>query len=168
MPLVVCHDTILYMTYETEEQFKKRSREAEVVRESREAKEGEIDEELKTAAAMERADYLVKEVKQSKKQMQNILLHMQQVTKAIRELRQQLQLAGDGDATSVEQDKERIEELKKKIKEYQEEIVAMRGDLVREQMEELKEGVGVGVTAEELKKRAEGMVDKMIKEIVET
>ena len=65
----------MYMPIEKEtiEDWKRRSQEASEV--GYESKEGEVDEEVKKAAAMERADYLVKEVKQSKKQMQNILLH---------------------------------------------------------------------------------------------
>ena len=54
-------------------------------------------------------DVIIKEVKTSKKQMQNIVLHMQQVTQAIQQLRQQLQLAQtDDEVTSIKQDKKRI------------------------------------------------------------
>lgn len=140
----------------------------EASQENRESKEGEINEELKRATAMEKVDILVKEVKGNKKQMQNILVHMQQVTSAIRQLRSQLQLAQtDDDATSVRQDKKRIDELKKKIKEHVEEVEKMRGDLVREQIEELKNGIGVGMSSSELQEKAEEIVDRLIKEIKE-
>lgn len=154
------------MSYESEQELRKRSvetREAQV--EQRESKEGEVDPELQRASAMERVDYLNKEIKSSKKQMQNILLHMQQVTTAIRQLRTQLQLAEDSDdPASVKQDKEKIDQLKKRIGEYQTEVIKMKDDLVREHMTELKKGVGVGMNADEIKKKAETEVDKMIED----
>jgi hypothetical protein len=117
---------------------------------------------------MERADLLVKEVKQSKKQMQNIVLHIQQVMQAIRQLRTQLQLvASSDDPASVKLDKEMIEKLKKKIALYGAELQNMRGDLVREQVEELKNGIGVGWTTEQLQQKAEEMVGEMLKIIEE-
>ncbi len=143
-------------------------REREKIYESRESKEGEVDAELKKATAMEKADYLVKEVKSSKKQMQNIVMHMQQVTQAIRQLRTQLQLVqDDDDPTSVRQDKKKVEELKLKIKSYGDELEKMREDLIREEMVELEKGIGVGISGDELRKRAEESVEKMIREIKE-
>lgn len=155
------------MSLETEQEFRRKSREAqERAVEAREAKEGEVNEELKAAAAMERADYLVKEVKSSKQQMQNIVLNMQQVQNAIRQLRAQLQLAEDSDdPESVKQDKKKIAELKKKIVEHADELEKMRGDLVHEQIEELKNGVGAGMATEDLRAKAEAMVEEMIQEI---
>ncbi|MFH1947345.1 MAG: hypothetical protein ABIJ23_04285 [Candidatus Magasanikbacteria bacterium] len=136
--------------------------------ESRESKEGEVNAELKKATAMEKADYLVKEVKSSKKQMQNIVVHMQQVTQAIRQLRAQLQLAqDDNDPTSIQQDKKKVEELKLKIKDYVGEVEKMREDLIREEMEELKKGIGVGISEEDLRVKAEESVEKMIRGIKE-
>ncbi len=144
------------------------SREREKNYESRESKEGEISEELKRATAMEKADYLVKEVKSSKKQMQNIVIHMQQVTQAIRQLRAQLQLVEDSDdPSSIIQDKKKVEDLKNKIKSYGDELEKMRGDLVREEMAELKKGVGINMSEEDLRVKAEESVEKMIREIKE-
>ncbi len=142
-----------------------RKRSKETVEVGYETKEGkEADGELKAAAALERADYLVKEVKQSRKQMQNILLHMQQVMNAIRQLRAQLQLADGEEPSSVAHDKEKTEELKEKIGEYTDEIKSMRLDLIKEQVEELKSEYA-GTVIEELQKKAELMIDDMIKEI---
>ena len=153
------------MSIETE---KHNLNEREKSYESRESREGEVDAEIKKATAMEKADYLVKEVKSSKKQMQNIVMHMQQVTQAIRQLRTQLQLVQDeDDPTSVQQDKKKVEELKLKIKDYVEEVEKMREDLIREEMAELQKGVGVGLIGEDLRKRAEESVEKMIREIKE-
>jgi hypothetical protein len=150
------------MNFETE---KSNSRESV---ESRENKEGEVDKELQAAAAMERADVMIREVKSSKKQMQNIVRHMQEVQNAIRKLRTQLQLAqNDEDDASVKGDKKIVEDLKLKIKDYVGELESMRDDLVREQMEELKNGIGVGMSTGELQKKAEGLVDDMIKQVKE-
>jgi len=157
------------MTFETEADLRKSSRETEAIRESRESREQEVDPELAAAAAMERADFIVKEVKQGKQQMQNIVLHMQQVKKAIAQLRVQLQLqASDDQESSVSRDEERVKELKEQIREYQDELVKMRGDLIREEMEELKNGVGVGMSTDELQARAEKSIDAMIQEVVES
>ena len=157
------------MSFETEAENRRRSREArESSAESREGKEGEVNKELQAAAAMERADIMIREVKSSKKQMQNIIRHVQEVQMAIRKLRAQLQLAqNDDDDSSVKQDKKQIDELMSKIRDYVEELENMREDLVREQMEELKDSMGVGVTIENLKEKAEVMVDDMIRQIKE-
>ena len=153
------------MVIETE--LTRRSREQmEKQVESRESKEGEVDEELKTAAALERADYLVREVKSSKQQMQNIILHMQQVLTALQQLRAQLQLSIQStDATSITQDKKRIEKLKEKIKLYKEELPKMKDDLIAEQVESLKQSGKAGASDEALRREAEEMVEKIIKEI---
>ena len=155
------------MSIETEKGLREKSLENERKFESREGGEGEKDPELQAAASMERADYLVKEVKNNKQQMQNILIHIGQVTQAIRQLRQQLHLSDDGDhSSSVKQDHDRVEELKEQIRGYQDELLKMRGDLIREEMEQLKEGVGVGMGVWELEKLAEKNVDAMIGEVV--
>ena len=156
------------MSIETEksnEALRRRSLEAQEV--GYESKEGEVDEEVKKAAALERADYLVKEVKSSKQQIQNIVLHMQQVVNSIRQLRAQLQLADNvDDPSSVAQDKKKVEELKSKIGEYSNELEKMKGDLIREQVEELKQD-NVEMTPDQLQTKAEDMVNKMIADIKE-
>ena len=154
------------MSIETEKKIY--SSEQEKSHESREPKEGEVDSELKKASAMEKADYLVKEVKSSKQQMQNIVLHMQEVTQAIRNLRTQLQLAqSSDDPTSVVQDKKKVEELKLKIKDYVGEVEKMREDLIREEMDELQKGVGINMSEKELRLRAGESVEQLIKQIKE-
>lgn len=106
--------------------------------ESRESKESDgLDKELKAAAAMERADFLSREVKSSQQQMQNIVMHMQQVIAAIKKLRAELNLTGTEDVNSVEEDTRRIAKLKTQIQEYRAELESMREDLVREQTQDL-------------------------------
>lgn len=156
------------MSFELERENRRRnSQEAKENRaEMEKNKEGEVDEELKKAAIMERADLVIKEVKSSQKQMQNIARHMQEVEQAIRQLRMQLQLVqNNNDPVSVVQDKKRIEELKNKISEYKKELINMREDLVREQIEDLKNGLGYGLSVEELKIKAESMIEEMIRQI---
>ena len=153
--------TMSFETQRDNELRNRRSREAQEMR--GEVRENEPDAELKKAAAMERADVIIKEVKGNKKQMQNIVLHMQTVLQTIKQLRQQLQLAQvDDDVTSVKADKKRVEELKRKIADYGFELEKMRGDMIREQIEELKGGIGVGMTVGQLQTKAEEMVEEMI------
>ena len=154
------------MSFESEQENLRR-RGLESRESGQESKEGSEDvEAMKKSAAMERADYLVKEVKTSQQQMQNIVRHMQEVQQAIRQLRAQLQLVQqDKDDASVAQDKKKIGELKNKISDYAGELGKMRDDLVREQTEELQGNIEVDLSAEELKQKSEEMVDEMINEI---
>lgn len=104
--------------------------------ESRESKEdSQFDRELKAAAAMERADFLSREVKTNQKQVQNIMIHLQQVLAAIKTLRAQLDLPISDEASSVEEDTRRVMNLKKMISEYCAELESLRPELIREQTE---------------------------------
>ena len=126
-----------------------------------------MDEESKIAAALERADYLVREVKTSKQQMQNIILHMQEVLAALQNLRAQLQLNNTQptDANSVVQDKKRVEKLKEKISQYKEELLKMKDDLIAEQVENLKQNGETNANDEVVRKKAEEMVAKIMMEV---
>ena len=160
------YNTAAMSIFEPEREAGQRSREAaEMAAEQRESKEGEPDEELKAAAAMERADYLVREVKSSQTQMQNIILHMQQVLAAIRALRDELQLSPEDDPASVSQDRARVEALKKRIAAYTDELLKMKGELIREQAEVLRAGEGQTMSGQMLKQKAEAMVEELLAEI---
>lgn len=143
-------------TLETKSQY-----ERERSRESKESKEAELSPEAQVAASMERAEIIVKEVKSNKQQMQNILMHMGQVQKAIKDLRKQLALEDSGDAASVSQDAEAVARLKKQIAEYREEILAMQDDLLRAQLSELAE-TQPDLSASEREQMARSTVDQMI------
>ena len=105
---------------------------------NKESKEKEIDPELAKAATMERADILVKEIKTSTSQMQNIAINIANVKNAIASIRKQLQINDDhNDPESVKQDAKAAENLHKKIVEYQKELVAMKDDLIQEQIAQL-------------------------------
>lgn len=149
----------------SDNESRRRSAEARERRlEAREPSE-ERSEELKKAAAMERADYLGKEIQSSQKQMRNIFLHIQQVTAAIRQLRAQLSLAGQStDPASVARDKEIIEALRRQIAGYQHDLLNMKDDLVREQMDELRKQGGTDDKA--LRQQAQTMVGKMLEDFV--
>src|SRR3989339_844304 len=141
------------------------SHERERSYETKESREAEENQELKAAAAMERADFLSKEVKSSKQQMQNIVLHMQEVLAAIQELRKQLDLLGDVSVPSLEQDRQHMESLKKKIEAYSSELVAMKDDLIREQaVSFIKQGRCS--SREESDALAKKVVEEMIEKIV--
>ncbi len=144
---------------ETEQNIFKKSRESREV--SYESKEKETDPELAAAATMERADFLVKEVKNTQTQMQNIILHINQVRQAIQQIYQQLQLQASDDNTSVEQDEERIKKLKEKIAEYKNELVNMRDDLIISQIEELKKTLP-DLSEGALRLKAEEMVRELL------
>jgi len=129
------------------------------------AKEKEITPEAKAAAMMERADVLVKEVKSSKQQIQNIMINIASVLQAIQALRQQLQLAtSDDSVSSVEQDKKMIDKLKKKIAGHTDEILKMKEDLIIAQAKQLSAVGGVEVT-EDLKNKARAMVENLLAQI---
>lgn len=141
-------------------------RSIETSHEKKESKEAEVDPELQAAATLERADYLVKEVKNNKQQMQNIVLHMQQVQHAIKQIRKQLQLSATNDDSSVQQDKAQVQKLQKQIAEYQKEIVHMRDDLINAQTQELQK-IYPDTPPHTLKEKAEQMVDTLITQIQE-
>ena len=155
------------MSFESEQQENiRRSREArERDVEQRESKESEMTPEAQAAATMERADFLVKEVKSGKQQIQNIVVHMQQVLQAIQALRQQLQIQSDDTASSVQHDEKHIENLKKKIATHKDELLKMKDELVAAQTEQIREGEGVGLTDLQLKTKAEEMVERIMREV---
>lgn len=120
--------------------------------------------EAKAAAARERAEYISKEVKQSRNQIKNIMLNMQAVMQAIKNLRAQLDLKTDDSVESVEQDRARLEKLKKQVAKYLDELEKMRDDLVREETERLRTEGGGGKMAD-LTEIAFKKVDDFIAEI---
>lgn len=124
--------------------------------------------EAKAAAARERAEYISKEVKQTKNQIKNIAINMQMVMKAIQDLRAQLDLVVNNDnPESVEQDRLRVEKLKKQVAGYLDELEKMRDDLVREETERLR-AEGQAGSIGELNAAAVARVDKFIAEIKKT
>lgn len=149
-------------SFETEKQFDTlQKKSAEATRESREMKEAEKDPELQAAASKERADYLVKEVKSSSQQMQNIAMHVAQVQQALKKLRAELQLSEQGDSMSVQQDKARIDTLKKQIGVYMHELVAMKEDLITFEMGEIKKA-GVYGSEQENHAKAVERVEELL------
>lgn len=157
------------MSYEADREAElRRSREAaaERARESRETRESpEMDEAAKAAAAMERADYLVKEVKGGKQQIQNIMIHMQSVMQALAALRKQLDIEDTGDVSSVEHDQQHIAKLKAKITEHKDELLKMKDELITAQVEQIREGEGASLGDAELRQRAEELVGEMMSQI---
>lgn len=109
---------------------KKQRLERERVVESKEKHEEEVTEEAKAAATRERAEYLVKEVKSSTQQMQNIMLHMQTVLKALQVLETQLKLTHTTEPTSIVEDKKHVEKLQQKIAEHKIELREMKDGLL--------------------------------------
>ncbi len=151
------------MSIETEQElFSKNKERAERAVESKESKEGEIDEELKRAAVMERADYLVKEVKSSQQQIQNILVHMQDVLQALAQLKAQLAISDPDEPESVKLDKKQIEKIKEKIAGHKDELLKMKDELIEAQLEKLEQE---GYAQDELKKRAEQLISQVLEAV---
>ena len=149
---------LIYMNKESSFEIQARERER-----SRESREGfEMDAAGEAAAAMERADMIVKDVKSTKNQMKNIVMNMHAVKQQIKQLRQQLQLATDDSASSLEHDQKRVDELKEKIAGYQHELVGLRDELIAEQKEELAEQGFVG----DVQSEAENRIDAMIADVM--
>ena len=90
-------------------------------------------------------------------------MNMHAVKQQIQQLRQQLQLADNDDANSLQQDQKTVDELKKKISGHQQELLSMREDLIREQQEDLIEQKFVGDVMAE----AERLIDRMIADVME-
>lgn len=150
--------------YESEKQFS--SREREPSRESKEMKEMREDPELQAAARMERADYLVKEVKSGKQQMQNIALNIAKVQQTLAQLRQLLGTHGNGDDSSIERDQAQIAKIKAQIAEHQTELTGMREGLVQACMEELsKSPQFVEASGVSLSELAKERVDMLIRSV---
>jgi L-lactate utilization protein LutB len=103
--------------------------EREYSRENREAGK-ELDEEVKQSARQERAEYLIREVKKNSKQIQNIMVHMQQVLSAVAALRTKLQSISTEEPASLEEDKKQMEKLTQKIKEHSAELLQMKDELI--------------------------------------
>lgn len=152
----------MYMeTKESQPQF-----ERERTRETKEQKEVETSPEAQAAAAMERAEIIVKEVQSNKKQMQNILMHMGQVQAAIKALRKQLALQDIDHDASVLQDAATVEKLKEKIRTYKDELLAMQDDLLRAQLNEIRE-TQPNILPEEQSRMAIEAVQAMISFVVD-
>lgn len=135
--------------------------EKKFIPEQRETREGQEDKELQAAAAMERADFLTKEVKTSQNQIQNIVLHMQAVIAAIKELRKKMDLPEvSSTESSVQEDKRQVDQLRVKISEYKTELLLMKEELVKEYLQKIQEAEP-GITLTECTAKANMAVEKI-------
>ena len=131
-------------------------------------KEMREDPELQAAARMERADYLVKEVKSGKQQLQNIALNIAKVQQTLAQLRQLLGTHGNGDDSSVVQDQTQITKIKAQIAEHQTELEGMREGLVQAYIEELgKSPQTVEASGKPFAELAAERVDALIRSVQE-
>ncbi len=118
---------------ETERVFKENRDRGQENKES-----SEVDKELQAAAALERADFLVKEVKTSQNQMQNIIVHMQAVLQAIKELRKMMDIP-ETEVDTLPADQRQLEKLREKISQYRSELEKMREELIVEQIKKMRQ-----------------------------
>lgn len=151
---------------ETREQ--KIQREAtEVSRESRESSPDRDDPLARRAAVMERADYLVKEVKSGTQQIQNIMIHMQQVQSAITALRAQLNTSSSASgAPSLDRDAQVVDKIRAKINMYTNEITSMREDMIHALMHTPNEHQQTLPTRAQAEIVVDSMIDEMNREVL--
>ncbi|MBU0545706.1 hypothetical protein KKA13_00420 [Patescibacteria group bacterium] len=131
--------------------------------EARQEKEKEMEKKLGARERVEKVSY---EVKSAKKQMQNIIVNMQQVVKAVHAIRVQLGLATGGSQTipSVEKDKKTLEDLKKKLAKLNGQLSDLRVALVQEEIEEVRKEHS-DWNEEQIQVEAEKLADAMIQEL---
>lgn len=148
------------MSLETEKQFNNVEQERSY--ETKETKERDLSPEAAAAAMKERAEFLVKEVKNNQTMMQNILMNMAQVKQLIQKIRAQLQLAQQQDESqSVQEDAKYVEELKKQIADHKKELINMREDLIHIYSEDIKQQQPE-LTKEQVNVQAATFVDNII------
>jgi len=125
-------------------------------KESREAKE---DKEM---GAKERMEQTVVEVKNTKQRMQNIMINMQQILTAVRQIRQQLGLDEDGDIPAVQTDQKTLDELKEKLAGLEDQMDDLKLALKNEETTQLRQA-NPGMSEGEL----ESQVEKRVNEVIE-
>lgn len=130
-------------------------------------KESRDNKELQAAAAMERADFLNREVKTSQNQMQNIVRHMQAVLQAIKQLRAALALPDPaGDENSLHEDQKRLNTLRARVAAYKEELVSMKEQLVQEHIKKLQtENSQTNKNISDIEAEVRAQVEKMYAEL---
>lgn len=129
------------------------------------AKEDKEKEELKKAAARERAEKTSREIKSAQKQMQNIMANMQQVIKAVQAIRQQLDLTEpDENIPSVARDRRVLDQLQKKLASLSGQLKDLRTALFQEELNEVRQKHGDWLE-ERLKQEAERLVGARLKKL---
>jgi polyribonucleotide nucleotidyltransferase len=98
--------------------------------------------------------------------MQNILINIQQVTKAVSDLLKQMNIKDDNDPDSVRRDKEFLKKLKNKIQKHREELLKMKNDLVREKARQMAESSGTVLSSAEIEEKATKEVEEMINQVL--
>ena len=148
------------MSFEQQqEEMRRRAAESrEASFESKESKEGKEDKEM---GAKERMEQTVVEVKNTKQRMKNIMVNMQQVLAAVRQIRQQLGLTGDGDVPAVQTDQKTLDELKKKLAGLEDQMDDLKLALKNEETSQVKQA-NPNIGQEEL----ESVVEKRVKEVL--
>ncbi|MFA6486585.1 MAG: hypothetical protein WCT40_04450 [Candidatus Magasanikbacteria bacterium] len=129
-----------------------------------ETKEGREKAEAKKAGARERAEVVSKEVKNTKQQIQHIMANMQQVIAAVRAIREQLQLAKNGEdeaIPSVRRDEQRIVGLKNKLMDLKSQLGDLKIALLAEEINRLREE-NPDLAMAYAQKQAEESVDRIM------
>lgn len=128
-----------------------------------ENKENQEGEEEKKMAARERAEQFSREVQNTKKQAQNILVNMQQVIKAVQMIRNQLGLSG-GQIPSVSQDEKTLKKLQEKLANLSDQLDDLKLALEQEEKKSISEehpDWNQDLINAETKRRVEDLLQKL-------
>jgi phenylalanyl-tRNA synthetase alpha subunit len=121
------------MSFEKESENRLRRNRVEGQELNVESKEKQDEELEKKLGAKERMEQVTHEVKNTKQQMQNIMMNMQQVVKAVAAIRAQLNLNNEADIPSAKQDQKELELLQKKLQNFKNQLDDLRPVLVEEE-----------------------------------
>lgn len=129
------------------------------------SKERQIDDLEKKMGARERVEQVTHEVKHTQKQMQNIMLNMQQVVRAVATIRKQLQLdETDANIPSLTHDQKVTESLQKKLFSLKSQLDSLRLVLLKEEKEQLRKE-NPHLSEKELEHVAQSTVEDILKRL---
>ena len=150
-------------SFETNEGMRRKGSEfRESSFENKESKEKEEDKQME---AKEKMELTIGEVKNTKQRMKNIMVNMQQVLQAVRKIRQQLGLNNnDDDIPAVKSDQKTLDELKIKLDGLVDQMDDLKLAFKSEEIMRLRQ-IDPNMSKEELEKRANEAVDKMLREL---
>lgn len=149
-------------SFETNENmFRKGSEFRESSFENKESKEKEEDKQME---AKEKMELTIGEVKNTKNRMKNIMVNMQQVLQAVRQIRQKLGLNNnDDDIPAVKSDQKTLNELKIKLDGLMNQVDDLKLALKNEEITRLRQ-LDLNLDKNELEKKANITVAKILEQ----
>lgn len=148
--------------FETNEGMRRKG--SEFRESSFENKESKEKEEYKQMEAKEKMELTIGEVKTTKSRMKNIMMNMQHVLQAVRQIRAQLGLSNNDDIPAVKSDQKTLDELKIKLNGLMDQIDDLKLAFKNEEIMRLRQ-IEPNMSSEELDKQASGAVEKILGEL---